>query len=120
VIVGIGTDIASVSRIDKIYQERKNKFLERILSPDEINIFDKNQKIEFLAGRFAAKEAIIKAMGEKKIAFNEITILNNSKGKPYLANKEFLEEKYLTKIESFHISISHEKEFATAFVIVEG
>lgn len=108
-IIGIGCDIVSIDRIKK-HQEALAK---KVLTTNEYAVFDslKNQRrSEYLAGRFAVKEAIIKAFDED-IYMQDIEILNDSKGKPHCSNLK----KY-----KMHISISHEEKTAIAYAIVES
>ncbi|MDX1950486.1 MAG: holo-ACP synthase [Rickettsiales bacterium] len=92
-ITGIGTDIISISRIEDAFKKFGDKFAERILSDEELEIFIKrkneknNQQINYLAKRFAGKEAISKAIGTGiggDISFKDISILNDEKGKPFV------------------------------------
>ena len=113
-ILGIGTDIIEIERIKNV--SNYERFVNRILSDKEKELFyqfksEKRQQ-EFLAGRFAVKEALYKALGvlcDQK-EFIDFCILNNEQGAPYLA---------YPKIEKVHISISHCEHYATAFVIYE-
>ena len=106
---GIGVDIVDLDRldIDNLH------FVERILTVEEYQIFrmihTQQRKLEFLGGRFAGKEAYLKAhhTGLGGIDFHDIQILNDETGCPYLNDKKA------------HISISHEKKFAIAFVVLE-
>ena len=87
-IFGIGTDIVEVERIRKL--DSLEKFADKILSLNELEVFKSQideKKVTFLAKQFAAKEAVSKALGTgigKDIRFNQIEILRNSDGKPYL------------------------------------
>ncbi len=102
-----GIDLVKLSHI-----ENADLLAKKILSSEEKNIFNKKEdKLAFLAGRFAAKEAFIKAYGSSifKENLNEIEVLNYDSGKPYI--------KYKEKI--YKVSISHEKDYATAIVIIE-
>ena len=111
-IIGIGTDILKVSRI-------KLEHSKRVLSGEELKILNsfenESRKIEYLAGRFSLKEAIIKAIGSTKysIGMRDITVLNDEKGKPFLLKPIFDDIK-------IHISISHEKEYCIGFCIIEN
>ncbi len=119
-IIGIGTDICSVARITAIEKKYKKIFLDKFLSPEEISLSVKKDFYSFIAGRFAAKEAIQKAVSTKILTFNQITILNDDNGKPYLANQcEFFKLTGIPSSSKIHISISHEKKFAVAMVILE-
>lgn len=114
-ILGIGIDIVELDRMGKIYQ-RQNKFVDRVLTQSEKATFQtlmESRKIEFLAGRFAAKEAYSKAVGTgigENLSFLDIEIEKDSKGKPYIAKPQK---------EGVHLSISHNRNFAVAQVIIE-
>ena len=128
-IFGIGTDILEISRIDKILKKYNQTFLDRISGTNEIKIIEKKSKniSLFLGKRFAAKEAVWKALSPKRgdgLVFKEIEILNNQNGKPYLffsghtqkyiMNKEIeLNSKLI-----FDISISDEPPYVLAFVVI--
>lgn len=114
-ISGIGIDIVELERIQKIV-ERQEKFADRILTLNEKAVYtglSTGRKIEFLAGRFAAKEAFSKAYGTgigKELSFLDIEIKTDGKGKPIIT-------KPLN--EGVHLSISHSKDYAVAQVIIE-
>jgi len=123
-IFGIGTDIVEVKRIRNL--DSLEKFADKILSLDELEVFKSQideKKVTFLAKQFAAKEAVSKALGTgigKDIRFNQIEILRNSDGKPYLNHDgiitTILNDLGITKT---HVSLSDEKKYALAFVILE-
>ena len=127
-IYGIGTDLVNSERVEKLLTKFGNKFLFKIFSKKEIN----NSKTSFnkalyFSKRFAGKEAFWKAMSPNKentLYFNEIEILSNNNGKPYVnligmtKNKVSYLEKSLNYKFNFHISISDEKPNALAFVII--
>lgn len=115
-ITGIGTDITDISRIKKLIDEHSLKFLNKVLSIEEIESMKGDNPESFTAGRFAAKEAIVKALGES-FDFSQLSILNDKKGKPYVANPEFIFSD--AKSTYLHISISHEKSYATAMAVIE-
>jgi len=125
----IGTDIVNIERIKKLYKNSGEKFLNRILSENELLIaeeyFDNPDRLyTYIAKRFAGKEAISKAFGTgigDAGSFNEISIENDENGAPIviLSGKalEFLEKTYPnSKIE---ISLSDDHPFAIAFVTIE-
>ena len=122
-IFGIGTDIVKISRIKKSF---KNKlFLPRIFSKEEVLKCKKNMnKFNCFAKRFAAKEAFSKALGtgvSKGIHFNEIIILNEKNGKPFIkliANTKKIVEKKIKKKYRISLSISDERDYAVAFVTI--
>ena len=124
-IIGIGGDIVENNGFKELI--KKKKFINRICSPEEINNFKKkNNKISYLSKRFSAKEAFVKALGSgfrNKLCFNDISILNDRKGKPYfLFNrkiKNILRNKYkLIKFKA-HLSLSDEKKHSVSYVILQ-
>ena len=124
-IIGIGVDIVENNRFKELI--KKKKFINRICSPKEIDNFKKkNNKISYLSKRFSAKEAFVKALGSgfrNKLCFNDISILNDRKGKPYfLFNrkiKNILRNKYkLIKFKA-HLSLSDEKKHSISYVILQ-
>jgi holo-[acyl-carrier protein] synthase len=123
VIAGIGTDIVAVARLDGLYARHGQRALEKILSPGErgefASVCDPGR---FLAKRFAAKEAFAKALGIGLVApatLPSVGIVHDSLGRPafeYAAPlAAYLEQRGLVA----HLSISDEREFAVAFVIME-
>jgi len=117
-IIGTGVDMVEIKRIQPLVQ--KEKFIERILSPKEqnayANINHPRRQVEFLAGRFVAKEAYAKAVGTgigANLSWRDISVLNNKKGQPILSDKN-------EPSHQVHISITHTENFAAAFVIIEG
>lgn len=122
-IFGIGIDIIDIERVEK--QVLKNHgFKNKIFTVREIEYCDSKKFFgQNYAARFAGKEALLKAFGtglRDGLAFNEIEILNDDLGKPYVNlhgnTKKFADKKGIVKI---HISLSHEKNIATAKVILE-
>lgn len=122
-IKGIGTDIIEVERVASRIQ-KGNGFRELVFSASEIKYCEaKTNKYEHYAARFAAKEALGKALGlgwAEGTTINEAEIINDENGKPYI---NFIGET-ATKIASLnlgniHVSLSHIKTFAIAIVIIE-
>ncbi len=117
-ITGIGIDIIELKRIDEAVKRNK-KFVFRILTESEINLYNsysEHRATEFLAGRFAAKEAYAKARGTGigKIKFTDIEFLPNNLGKP-----EYVSKKTADCHEQVLVSISHSKEFAVSQVLIQ-
>ncbi|HNV45551.1 MAG TPA: holo-ACP synthase [Spirochaetota bacterium] len=119
-ILGIGTDIVSIERIAELRRRHADRFVRRILSEAEVSIMPGAGADAFLAGRFAAKEAFVKAIGGRAgIAFADIAILNDDAGKPALVASGRIAAALPDGAARTHVSISHEREFATAVVIIE-
>jgi holo-[acyl-carrier protein] synthase len=122
-IVGIGTDIIEVERIARLLSEKK-KFKDRIFTQKEIEYCDgKINHVQNYAARFAVKEALLKAIGtgwREGVAFKEIEVVNDKKGKPELvltgSAKRITEELGVTNIQ---VSISHLKDLAIGMVLLE-
>ena len=120
-IYGIGTDIVSVERMRNNIERYGDRFAERILSDEELKDFKAViNHAHFLAKRFAAKEAVAKAMGTGFIgglSLREISVGHDGLGKPVLKftgkAKEFILRE---KIASSHISLADEVDYAVAFV----
>ena len=123
-ILGNGIDIVKNSRIKKAIKNQK--FVERIYSMSEIKESKKIfNKINFFAKRFAAKEAFVKSIGtgfRNGINFNDISIKNNSFGKPYIHLNDKIRKSIMKnlKIKKFKIflSLSDERKHSIAFVII--
>ena len=120
-ILGVGVDIVSNKRIEEAVQTF-DAFLERIYTPDEIAYCYKRAKpYPSLAARFGAKEAMIKAIPTcETIPMTEIEVVVADNGQPSIRPgkilKEELEKAGATGI---HLSISHEKEYSVAYVVIE-
>ena len=125
-ILGIGVDIIKNARIRKLI--KSNKFKSRIYSTKELKLSKKTKnKIAFFSKRFAAKEAFSKALGtgfSSNLNFKDIEIINDKKGMPkYAENKKIIkivQRKYKIKKFSSFLSISDEKDYSTAFAIIES
>lgn len=116
-ISGIGLDLVGLKKIEKIIK-RSDKFPKRILSERELEIFEslsETRKIEYLAGRFAAKEAFAKARGtgiREGCAFHHIEIINDEFGKPIIYF-------HGAEVNGF-VSITHTADMAAAQVILQA
>ena len=119
-IAGIGVDIVDITRIAKLQDEKKIALSKKILSKKELEACGYTVTSQILASRFAAKEAVSKALGTgfRTISFTDISILHDSLGKPVVELEERASELARSKgIASLYISISHEKNTAVAFCI---
>lgn len=123
-IFGVGTDIVKLERVERSYQRHGDKFAERILSSDELEAYvSKKNKVTYLAKRFAAKEAISKALGtgmREGIDFKQLSIVSNQLGKPEVVLQGKAQDwAQNNKIARVHLSISDERDAAVAFAIAE-
>lgn len=121
-IYGVGIDLVKIERIKEVVEKWGDKFLKRVFTEDEISYcYTKQNPYLSLSVRFAAKEAFVKAIGsEVAVSLTDIEVVNSPNGKPQIkANgklKEFLEKK---KIKRAALSLSHEKDYGIACVILE-
>lgn len=124
-IIGIGTDITEISRIERMFEKHGDYFLNRIYTEEEIQYsrYGKHQG-EHLAGRWAAKEAVLKALGTGWITgidWKDVEVRNNKAGKPEV----FLSggaKKLAENLGGNHImiSITHSGDYAVAFAVLTG
>lgn len=115
-ILGIGTDIIEVNRIREVF-ERQPSFANRIFTQAELEYsLPKESKYLHLAARFAAKEAVAKALG-RSFSWQDVEIVNNAEGKPIV--NLYGDAKKVAGKASIHVSISHTKHHASAVAIVE-
>lgn len=120
-IFGIGTDIVRVVRMEKNLERFGEKFPRRILTEQELEDYQKEKKrAHFLARRFAAKEAAVKAMGlgfSGGLGWRQISVNHDGRGKPLLEfngfASEFIKDKGITEA---HVSLADEDEYAVAVV----
>ena len=121
-IYGTGIDIVRIARIKEISEKWGDRFLRRVFTDSEISYcFQKRNPYGSLAVRFAAKEALIKAIGsEIPVSFTDMEVTNSGTGKPSLKVSgklaTFFKSKSIIKI---HLSLSHEDEYGIASVILE-
>lgn len=114
-IVGHGIDIEELASIQNAVEKREG-FAQRVLTDKEMERFASlkgRRQVEYLAGRWSAKEAFSKAMGTGigKLGFQDLEVLNNERGAPYFSKSPFSGKVWL--------SISHTDQFVTASVILE-
>ena len=113
-IIGTGVDITEVKRLRQAVEKWGESFLGRVFTPDELENAEKRGSLyQHLAGRFAAKEAVFKALGDEKLGWKDVQILNDAQGRPRC--------KILNgrgKGVDVYISISHVKNYAVANAII--
>jgi len=125
-ILGIGVDLIKNKRIKSL--TRNKNFIERTFTKNEVKFAKKiNNKTNYFAKRFAAKESLAKSLGtglRNNLNFKDIEIMNDKMGKPYfskskkidsIVNKRFKVKKY-----NVFLSISDEKDYSVAFTIIQG
>ncbi len=124
-IIGIGTDITECLRIAQMIERHGELFLERVYTTEEIRYCQQRaQSTQHFAGRWAAKEAIFKAMGtgwRRGITWRDIEVCNEASGRPVVAvrggAKEVIEGLGITEL---LVSISHCRSHATAYALAVG
>ena len=124
-IVGIGVDIAETARVEKLAARFGARFARRILTSDELAEFDRRgQSSSYLATRFAGKEATAKALGTgigEQFGFHSVQIEHDKHGKPVLKFLDgALELIAKLEIKNAMISLSDEKNYAVAMVVLES
>ncbi|MCW4148245.1 MULTISPECIES: holo-ACP synthase [Halomonadaceae] len=124
-IVGIGSDIARIERFERALKRHGPRFALRILGPEEHVMWQqKAHPVAFLAKRFAAKEAFVKALGlglRHGLQWRDIQVLNDALGKPYFNLQGAAAEKASAAgVAALHITLSDEDDYAIAFVVLES
>lgn len=124
-IVGTGIDLVKVSRIELVLERHGQRFVERILHPNELLVYQNHsQPTAYFAKRYAAKEALSKALGTgiaKGVNFNEIETQFNELGRPHLIlHGTTLDKANELGVKYLFISLSDEQDYAIANVILEG
>ncbi|WP_163559824.1 holo-ACP synthase [Halomonas sp. NO4] len=124
-IIGIGTDIARVARFQAGMVRHGPRFARRLLSEAEFDRFNgHSQPASYLAKRFAAKEAFVKALGtglRRGMRWSEIAVVNDALGRPSLVlSGKAHEVAKAAGVKALHLSLSDEAELALAMVVLEG
>ncbi|OGV39125.1 MAG: hypothetical protein A2020_13610 [Lentisphaerae bacterium GWF2_45_14] len=124
-IAGVGTDIVEISRIKEMLEKSGDSFIERIFTEKErTEAVKRKNSPEYFAGRWAVKEALSKALGcgiGASCEWKNIETLNNGDGKPgTILSGKALEAAARLEVAKVHVSISHEKDYACAFIVLEN
>ena len=124
-IIGIGTDIVEISRIEESIERLGDRFIQRILTVPEQSQYQTlsgARATAFVAKRFAAKEAAVKALGTgigRGVSFQHFTIRNLDSGKPVIDVAQSIQER-IGQPANWHLSLSDERQYALAFVTLEA
>ncbi|HEV6966489.1 MULTISPECIES: holo-ACP synthase [Roseateles] len=127
-VFGIGTDICDIRRIEATLARRGERFAEKVLGPDELQVFrarrarSEARGLRYLATRFSAKEAFSKAIGlglHLPMRMPDCQILNQPSGKPVLKLGGPLAEWFSERALSGQVTLSDESDYAVSFVVVE-
>ena len=124
-ILGVGTDLVEIERIKKSLEKFPDRFAKKILAEDELSEFRRSKvSAAFLAKRFAAKEAVAKALGtgmRQGVHFTSIEVCHDQFGKPgVLLHGDAERRAQELGVKRWHLSISDERQHALAFVIAES
>lgn len=121
-ILGIGTDIIEIERIDRAIKNTP-MFLEKIFTKRELDELNKSTlRVESVAGNFAVKEAVSKAVGTgmRGFSFNDIEVFRDELGKPIVQVSDKVKDIIKVDNYTFNVSISHNRTCAIAFVVLES
>jgi holo-[acyl-carrier protein] synthase len=124
-IIGIGTDVTSIPRVEKVLARFGERFVNRILTPQERVRYERTRlKANHLAKRFAAKEAFSKAIGtgiHPPFKWHSISVGRDARGKPGLVpSAEMAAHLQSLGVTNSHISLTDDAGVAVAFVVLEG
>jgi holo-[acyl-carrier protein] synthase len=124
-VIGIGTDIVETSRIEQMIERHGELFLDRVYTPHEVGYCSVRKAApQHYAGRWAAKEAVLKALGTgwaRGIRWRDVEVRNEIGGKPFIhLDGGALDASRRLGIEQVLISISHCQAYATAYAIAVG
>lgn len=125
-IAGLGIDLIEIHRIEESVRRYGERFLNRIYTKREKSLcLSRKDSASCLAARFAAKEALYKALsgcksGDEHISFSEVEIAKNDSGMPFFEFRSETNDLISSmKIKAIHLSITHSRIFAAAIVIIE-
>lgn len=124
-ILGLGTDIVEITRIEAVIERSGDRLARRILCANEWAVYQQHQQpVRFLAKRFAVKEAAAKALGtgiRNGLAFEQFEVVNDSLGKPGLVfHARAAEMAAKMGVKSVHVTLADERRYACATVIIEN
>jgi holo-[acyl-carrier protein] synthase len=128
VIYGTGTDVCDLRRIAATLARRGDRFAQKVLGPDEMNVFQyRRAKVEarglaYLGTRFSCKEAFSKAIGlglHMPMTWRACQILNHASGQPYIRLHGGLADWFAARRLRAHVTLSDESDYAVSFVVVE-
>ncbi len=125
-IIGIGTDLVEIARIHQSIEKLGERFVDRILTAAEkqrwLEISNQEKASAYVAKRFAAKEAAVKAIGTgigSGVSFQHFSVTNMPSGQPILTVDDTIAARYDVPV-TWHLSLTDEKAYAQAFVIIES
>mmetsp|Transcript_56604 Transcript_56604/g.133286 ORF Transcript_56604/g.133286 Transcript_56604/m.133286 type:complete len:141 (+) Transcript_56604:26-448(+) len=121
---GVGVDLAHVPRFARILSRFGDRFAKRVLHGEELSqlaTLTKSglERARFIASRWAAKEALHKAVGSQRLEFTQISVQKRDQKPTIVAQDVAADELRRLGVGTIHLSISHDADFATAFVVLE-
>ncbi|MFW5487426.1 MAG: holo-[acyl-carrier-protein] synthase [Desulfovibrio sp.] len=123
-IVGLGVDLTEINRVERSIERFGQRFIDRVLGPSEQNGLPRKRLAEYVAARFAAKEAAVKALGTgfaEGIGFHDLQVTRNSAGKPgMIFHGPALEHMQAMGGQRILLTLTHAKDMAAAVVIIES
>ncbi len=123
-ILGIGLDLVDLGRIERLYDRHGEVFVCKFCCPGECQRRQGHAMIEHLGGLFAAKEAVLKALGTgwaAGLGFRQIEVVRNSAGAPSInLHQRAAQRAAALGVGSIHLSITHERTYAAAVAVLEG
>ena len=123
-VLGVGIDLVELSRMEEIYSRHPERLLQRICREGEIKPRRGKALIQHIGGLFAAKEAVLKALGtgwDQGLGFRQVEVMQGDGGGPTIAlHGRAAEHANEMGVDRIHISITHEREYAAAFAVAEG
>lgn len=123
-ILGLGLDVVDLKRIERLHQRHGEVFIRRFCRPGEWQKRQGGALIEHLGGLFAAKEAVMKALGTgwaEGLSFHHVEVVRLASGAPTIRlHHKALERSQELAVDAIHLSITHERSYAAAVAILEG
>lgn len=124
-IVGLGIDVVETDRIKAALERHGARFESKVLTGNEIaECRDRADRIQAVAGRFAAKEACLKALGTgwaQGLGFRQVEVVRDTAGRPTLRLEGAAAARAaLLGVRGFHVSLTHDRGIAAAVVVLEG
>lgn len=123
-ILGVGIDLVELGRMERIYDRHPARFVQRICREREIKPRRGKALIQHIGGLFAAKEAVLKALGtgwDRGLGFRQVEVVTGPGGGPEIAlHGRAAEHARFIGVERVHVSITHEREYAAAMAVAEG
>lgn len=123
-IVGVGTDLVELERLAEAYRRHGERLLARICRPGELKQRSGSALIQHLGGLFAAKEAVLKALGtgwSQGLGFRQVEVVEQTGGAPAVRlHDQAAARAAELGIARLHVSITHERRYAAAVAVAEG